>query len=72
MIDRRITRIGIAAMVLGLLAGCGPENGRPRGGGAGADIGNHARGEIPKSKVLNEAGSESGRPPKDEQSEPTQ
>ncbi len=36
------------------LGACGPEAGRPRGGGLGADIGNHApQGEIPASKVWN-------------------
>jgi hypothetical protein len=40
-----------AVMLLAVLAGCGPEAGRARGGGAGADLGNHARQEIPASKV---------------------
>ena len=44
---------GIALVLLALLAGCGPEAGRARGGDAGADIGNHARREIPASKVWN-------------------
>ena len=41
------------AVLLALLAACGPEAGRPRGGGAGADVGNHAeqKAEIPASKI---------------------
>ena len=51
----RLRLIAISATLLVLLAGCGPEAGRPRGGGLGADIGNHApQGEIPASKVWNE------------------
>ncbi len=42
-----------AAALLVLLAACGPEAGRARGGGLGADVGNHARQEIPASKVWN-------------------
>ena len=49
----RIKRILAAALLL-LLAACGPEAGRPRGGGFGADVGNHApQGVIPASKVWN-------------------
>ena len=34
----------IAVMLLAILAGCGPEGGRPRGAGfgTGGDVGNHA------------------------------
>ena len=49
----RARRAGIALVLLALLAGCGPEAGRARSGGAGADVGNHARPEIPASKVWN-------------------
>jgi hypothetical protein len=49
----RARRAGIVLVLLGLLAGCGPEAGRARSGGAGADVGNHARPEIPASKIWN-------------------
>ncbi|HZG68363.1 MAG TPA: hypothetical protein VEZ12_16590 [Herpetosiphonaceae bacterium] len=49
----RARRAGIVLVLLALLAGCGPEAGRARSGGAGADVGNHARPEIPASKVWN-------------------
>ena len=38
-------------LVLGFAA-CGPEDGRPRGGGAGADGGNKPATVVPKSKVF--------------------
>ncbi len=56
MVAKRHMRARGAAVVLvllALLAGCGPEAGRARSGGAGADVGNHARPEIPASKVWN-------------------
>jgi hypothetical protein len=44
-------------LLAGLLAlgcaGCGPEAGRPRGGGPGADGGNKPPVVAPKSKVFN-------------------
>ncbi len=46
-------RIGMVTALVGVLAACGPEASRPRGGGLGADLGNHARPEIPASKVWN-------------------
>ena len=49
----RARRAGIVLVLLALLAGCGPEAGRARSGGAGADVGNHARPEIPASKIWN-------------------
>ncbi len=49
----RARRAAIVLVLLALLAGCGPEAGRARSGGAGADLGNHARQEIPASKVWN-------------------
>ncbi len=53
--ERRIKRIGLGVILLVMLGACGPEAGRPRGGGIGGDIGNHApQGEIPASKVWNE------------------
>jgi hypothetical protein len=39
-------------LLLALLAGCGPEDGRARGGGPGADIGNHPVNFKPRSKVF--------------------
>ncbi len=46
-------RIWIACALLALLAACGPEDGRPRSGGFGADIGNH-HVDVPGSKVFND------------------
>ena len=48
----RLKLISIAALLV-LLTACGPEAGRPRGGGFGADVGNHAQQkvEIPASKI---------------------
>lgn len=72
MIGSRVKRLSLAAGVLALLAACGPEAGRPRSGGLGADPGNHARGEIPKSKVFNTGagGAESGAPDGHERLQP--
>lgn len=51
---RRGLGAAIAFAALLLLGACGPEAGRARGGGLGADIGNHApQGEIPASKIWN-------------------
>jgi hypothetical protein len=36
------------------LAACGPEDGRPRGGGPGATAGNVPAQLVPKSKVFNQ------------------
>lgn len=38
--------------LLAILAGCGPEDGRARGGGPGADVGNHPANVKPRSKVF--------------------
>ena len=69
---RRSSLFILGALLLMILGGCGPEDGRARSGGFGADVGNHARGEIPKSKVFNTGadGSESGNEPKEEQPQP--
>ena len=40
------------ALLLALLTGCGPEESRARGGGPGADIGNHPANVKPRSKVF--------------------
>ena len=54
MAMRARIKLIVAAALLLLLAACGPEAGRPRGGGFGADVGNHApQGVIPASKVWN-------------------
>lgn len=50
-----LTKRRLAALLLALalgLAACGPEDGRARGGGAGADIGNKPSPVVPKSKVF--------------------
>jgi len=44
--------IAIFAMLLALAA-CGPEDGRARGGGPGADVGNKPAQFQPQSKVFN-------------------
>ena len=50
---QRLRLMGVAMALLAILGGCGPEARRARGGGLGGDIGNHARPEIPASKVWN-------------------
>jgi len=42
----------LLALLLALLAGCGPEDQRARGGGPGADIGNHPANFKPRSKIF--------------------
>lgn len=54
---RRIGKRQImAALLVALLAlgcvGCGPEDGRARGGGSGADGGNKAPAVVPESKMF--------------------
>lgn len=50
---RRRGRLAMLLLLLGMLcAGCGPEDGRTRGGGAGADVGNHPEQVLPRSKVF--------------------
>lgn len=44
--------IGLLGLLGGLLSACGPEDGRARGGGPGADIGNHPAQVLPRSKVF--------------------
>jgi hypothetical protein len=45
--------IALLALLLALTcAACGPEDGRPRGGGAGADGGNKTATVVPRSKVF--------------------
>ena len=49
-------QISIAMLALLLLAACGPEDGRARGGGSGGDSDNKPAVVVPKSKVFsNEA-----------------
>ena len=45
-----------AALLAALLAGCGPEAGRARGGGMGADVGNHPANFQPRSKIFSGEG----------------
>lgn len=46
----------LTLLALTLLAACGPEDGRARGGGAGGDANNKPAVVVPKSKVFsNEA-----------------
>ncbi len=52
---KRVLALGIVMLML--LAGCGPEGGRPRGAGfgTGGDVGNHAavpEQMAPRSKVF--------------------
>ena len=53
---RSPTRRWLATMLLAgalaLLAACGPEDGRPRGGGPGGDGNNKPAVVVPKSKVF--------------------
>jgi hypothetical protein len=56
----RAARLALALGLLGgLLAACGPEDGRARGGGPGADVGNHPAQVQPRSKVFT---SQEGQP----------
>lgn len=49
-------QIALVLLALALLAACGPEDGRPRGGGPGGDANNKPAVLVPKSKVFaNEA-----------------
>jgi len=53
MIKRYTRRILLAGLLaLALLAACGPEDGRPRGGGSGGDGNNKPAVVVPKSKVF--------------------
>jgi len=47
---RRILLVG--SLVLVMLAACGPEDGRVRGGGSGGDGNNKPAVVVPKSKVF--------------------
>jgi hypothetical protein len=50
---RQHIMMALLALLLALgCAACGPEDGRPRGGGAGADGGNKPATVAPKSKVF--------------------
>ena len=49
---RRQIAMVLLLAALALLAACGPEDGRARGGGAGADVGNKPATVQPKSKVF--------------------
>ncbi|HEX6289803.1 MAG TPA: hypothetical protein VFZ66_11460 [Herpetosiphonaceae bacterium] len=45
-------RVLLLLALLAALAGCGPEAGRARGGGPGADPGNYTEDFRPRSKVF--------------------
>lgn len=45
-------RVVLLLLLLAVLAGCGPEDQRVRGGGPGADVGNHPANFKPRSKVF--------------------
>jgi hypothetical protein len=49
---RRIVMALLALLLALACAACGPEDGRARGGGAGADGGNKPAAVVPKSKVF--------------------
>ena len=49
----RITRLFVSVLLALACVACGPEDGRARGGGPGADIGNKPADLHPKSKVFN-------------------
>jgi hypothetical protein len=49
---RQVAKLTLALLLALLLAACGPEDGRPRGGGPGADIGNYTSTVVPESKVF--------------------
>jgi hypothetical protein len=51
---RRLALALLAAFVALGCAACGPEDGRGRGDGPGADIGNKAPTVVPQSKLFNE------------------
>jgi hypothetical protein len=50
---KRLAHAGLIAVLALACVACGPEDGRARGGGSGADIGNKAAQVQPKSKVFN-------------------
>ena len=50
---RRLAIALLAALLAFSCAGCGPEDGRARGGGAGGDSNNKPAVIVPKSKVFN-------------------
>jgi hypothetical protein len=49
---QQITVIVATALVALACTACGPEDGRPRAGGPGADVGNKPPTVVPKSKVF--------------------
>jgi hypothetical protein len=52
MMRSPIKRWAALALLIVLLAGCGPEDGRARGGGNGGDANNKPAVVVPKSKVF--------------------
>jgi hypothetical protein len=53
---RLLRYTALAALLGALLTGCGPEAGRARGGGMGADVGNHPANFHPRSKLFSGEG----------------
>ena len=51
--QHRFALVLLAALLALSCAGCGPEDGRARGGGAGGDANNKPAVIVPKSKVFN-------------------
>ncbi len=61
MLHKRLDNLYRVLLMLGVaatLAACGPENGRPLGGGSGADVENVASDFSPRSKVFQPGGGE--------------
>ena len=58
VLRKNASRLLLAALVMLGLAACGPEDGRARGGGKGADIGNIAPDFAPRSKAFQPGGGE--------------
>lgn len=48
---RRLVLAALTGLAIAALAACGPEDGRARGGGPGADVGNKPANIEPHSKV---------------------
>lgn len=57
-----IAKALLGLLVAAALASCGPEDGRARGGGPGADVGNKAPTVVPASKVYTVPAEDSPEP----------
>lgn len=56
--SKHISACLLALVLAATLAACGPEAGRARGGGKGADVGNIASDFKPRSKIFPTGGGE--------------